>query len=241
MDCLPEIVMPPEPEPEPNIQMNIEEEDHHSDINANGTKAEREAEEEEPSPPRRLMEQVDIFSDAPKVKQVKEKAPKKKRVLSEEHKQKLALARQKALEVRRANSSAKKEMKEVTKLKKQQELDRLREETGTKKPTQHNQKKVVDTPIAVEPSPPSMAPKQQSQPVSIPKQQSQPVGYSQADLDKASLNAIIGYEKIRKKRKETKKNEQKAHVEQEALKKQLREITTKQKPTYETNPWSEFF
>ena len=241
MDCLPEIIMPA---PEP-VQMVIQEEDHHSDINANGTKAEREAEEEEDpcqsEPPRRLMEQVDIFSDAPKVKQVMEKAPKKKRVLSEEHKAKLGLARQKALEVRRANSQAKKEMKDLTKLKKQQDLDRLREETGTKKPTQHNHKKVVDTPIAVEPFAPSMAPIPKSQPESIPKQQPQIIGYSQADLDQASLNAIIGYEKIRKKRKDTKKQEQKIHVEQEALKKQLREITTKQKPTYETNPWSEFF
>ena len=180
-------------------------------------------------------------SDAPKVKKVKEKAPKKKRVLSEEHKQKLALARQKALEVRRANSKQKKEMKELTKLKKQQELEKLREETGTKKTTQHNQKKVVDTPSAVEASPPSMVEIPKSQPVSIPKQPSQIVGYSQADLDKATLNAIMGYEKIRKKRKEAKKQEEKERIEQEALKKQLREITTKQKPTYETNPWSDFF
>ena len=232
MDCLPEIIMP-EPSPEP-VQMVIQE--------LPPTKAEVEAEEEEdpcPSePPRRLMEQVDIFSDAPKVKQVMEKAPKKKRVLSEEHKAKLGLARQKALEVRRANSQAKKEMKDLTKLKKQQDLDKLREETGTKKPTH---KKVVDTPIAVEPFAPSLAPIPKSQPESIPKQQPQTIGYSQADLDQASLNAIIGYEKIRKKRKDTKKQEQKIHVEQEALKKQLREITTKQKPTYETNPWSEFF
>jgi len=234
MDCLPEIIMP-EPEPEP-IQMVIEDVDaHKSDINANGTKAEREAEEEDQPQPKRLMEQVDIFSDAPKVKQVKDNKPKKKRVLSEEHKQKLALARQKALEVRRANSSAKKEMKELTKLKKQQDLDKLREETGTK------QKKVVDTPIAVEPSPPLMVEKPQPPPVSISKQSSQLVGYSQEDLDKASLNAIIGYEKIRKKRKQTKKEEHTIHVAQETLKKQLREITTKQKPTYEANPWSDFF
>jgi len=240
MDCLPEVIMP-----EPNIEITIEDEDaHKSDINANGTKAEREAEEdqeEEPTQPKRLMEQVDIFSDTPKVKKVNEKKTKKKRVLSEEHKAKLALARQKALEVRRANSKQKKEMKELTKLKKQQELDKLREETGRKKTTQHNPKKVVDTPIAVEPSPPSMVEQPKSQPVSIPKQPSQKIGYSQEDLEKATLNAIMGYEKIRKKRKQVKKEEQRQHIEQEALKKQLREITTKQKPTYDTNPWSEFF
>lgn len=241
MDCLPEVIMP-----EPNIEITIEDEDaHKSDINANGTKAEREAEEdeeEEPKQPKRLLEQGDIFSDTPKVKKVNEKKTKKKRVLSEEHKAKLALARQKALEVRRANSKQKKEMKELTKLKKQQELERLREETGTKKTTP---KKVVDTPIAsgsaLEPSPPSMVEQPKSQPVSIPKQPSQKIGYSQEDLEKATLNAIMGYEKIRKKRKEVKKQEQKERVEQEALKKQLREITTKQKPTYETNPWSDFF
>ena len=224
MDFLPDVIMP------------------ENDIAENGTLAEREAEEPEPEPVeeqtepvevKRKMEQVDIFADAPKVKQVKEK---KKRVLSEEHKQKLANAREKALAVRRANSHAKKEMKDLTKLKKKQDLDKLREETGMTE-----KKVVIDNPIEVETFEPVKAPVQKPPPLPVQHKPIQVKQYNQEDLDNATLNAIIGYEKIRKERKNVKKKEQTIVREQEALKQQLRNIKVRETPQYESNPWSDFF
>ena len=227
MDFLPDVIMP------------------ENDIAENGTLAEREAEEPEPEPAeeqtaekqtvevKRKMEQVDIFADAPKVKQVKEK---KKRVLSEEHKQKLANAREKALAVRRANSHAKKEMKDLTKLKKKQDLDKLREETGMTE-----KKVVIDNPIEVETFEPVKAPIQKPPPLPVQHKPIQVKQYTQEDLDKTTLNAIIGYEKIRKERKSVKKKEQNVVREQEALKQQLRNIKVRETPQYESNPWSDFF
>jgi hypothetical protein len=227
MDCLPEIIMPEPKEEEtpPNVSMNVEELDKtRSEIEA----SEDEEEEEVKPIPKKKMEQTDIFSDAPKVKPVKEK---KKRVLSEEHKQKLAMARQKALEVRRENSRQKKEMKELTKLKKTQELDKLREETGrTKK-------------IEKKPDPPSPKPVREDIPPPIPKTNIpvQQRVYSQEDMERASLNAILGYEKIRKDRKTKKKQAEQLDRQQEQLKQQLRNIKKTTTPSYEDNEWSNFF
>ncbi len=222
MDCLPEIVMPvvAEPQPEPQLEP---------------TESEKEAEQSSEDEvvheePKRKLQQRDIFSDVPKVKVVKEK---KKRVLSEEHKKKLADARIKALEVRRANSSQKKEMKELTKLKKTQELDKLREETGTKK------KVVIVNPTDADAPLLDQKPIYQSQPP--PSKVSALKGYTQEDLDKATLNAILGYEKIRKERKTIKKRDQKLNQDREELKSQLRNIKTKSSPSYDDNPWSSFF
>lgn len=217
----------------PNIEMEIKEE----------TKTNEDlivVPEPEPAPaPKGLSEpvklkQADIFVDAPKIKEVKE--PKKKRVLSEEHKLKLQAARQKALEVRRANASMKKEMKDLEKQAKQQKLEQLREQV-TGKPA----KKKVEFASAAPASPPSPV-NEYREPPQRPITD-KPALSQEVDLEQISLNAIMNYEKIRKGRKKKKKEEQETQRQHHELKQQLhRAVAPPQQPSYTQNGhWDDFF
>tara|TARA_R110000796_G_scaffold142248_2_gene258781 strand:+ start:6784 stop:7407 length:624 start_codon:yes stop_codon:yes gene_type:complete len=162
------------------------------------------------------MSQEQIFQ-TPIIKKVNDAKPiKPKRVLSEEHKAKLALAREKALETRRANAAIKKETKELEKKVKTNKLNKLRNE--------------ADEPI-------------KSEPVDIPVQ---PVGknISQADLEAVALNAIVGHERIRKARKQKKKEAEEVTYQQNLLKQQLSNVMNNQpvKQQFSTNGvWDDFF
>ena len=211
----------------PNIQVEITEENEtNEDLND-------EHEEPEPEPEPVKLKQEDIFVEAkaPKIKEVKE--PKKKRVLSEEHKQKLQAARQKALEVRRANSAMKKEMKELEKQAKQQKLEELRNQVKPKKKVE------FATPgPASPPSPENEYREPPQRPI-----EDKPSPPKEVDLEQISLNAIINYEKIRKTRKKKKKEEQETQRQQHELKQQLhRAVAPPQQPTYTQNGrWDDFF
>ena len=164
------------------------------------------------------MSQEQIFQ-TPIIKKVNE--PKKKRVLSEEHKAKLAVAREKALATRRANAAIKKETKDLEKKVKTNKLNKLREE--------------ADEPI-------------KSQPINIPVQEvvQKPVGnnISQADLEAVALNAIVGHERIRKARKQKKKEAEEITYQQNLLKQQLSNVVNNKPvhPHYSTNGvWDDFF
>lgn len=164
------------------------------------------------------MSQEQIFQ-TPIIKKVNE--PKKKRVLSEEHKAKLSLAREKALVTRRANAALKKETKDLEKKVKTNKLNKLREEAEPTKPL------------------PSM-------PIDIPVVVQQPVSnnISQADLEAVALNAIVGHERIRKARKQKKKEAQEVTYQQNLLKQQLTNVMNNKpvKPQYSTNGvWDDFF
>jgi len=139
------------------------------------------------------------LKEIPKVKPVK-----KKRVLSEAHKQKLAQARVKALETRRENARIRKEKKELEKAIKDKELEALREKAGIRKP-----KKVK--PVVHE-----TKEEEEPKPIFDMKQ-----SYTKEDIEKASLNAIMGYEKIRKQRKAKKREEQEKNKHEIQLKKEL--------------------
>tara|TARA_R110002167_G_scaffold12566_3_gene53473 strand:- start:835 stop:1461 length:627 start_codon:yes stop_codon:yes gene_type:complete len=163
------------------------------------------------------MSQDQIFQ-TPIIKKVNEKPIKPKRVLSEEHKAKLAVAREKALETRRANAAIKKETKELEKKVKTNKLNKLRNE--------------ADEPI-------------KSEPVDIPVPV-QPVGknISQADLEAVALNAIVGHERIRKARKQKKKEAEEITYQQNLLKQQLSNVVNNKPvhPHYSTNGvWDDFF
>lgn len=131
---------------------------------------------------------------------------KKKRVLSEAHKQKLAQARVKALETRRENARIRKEKKELEKAIKDKELEALREKAGIRKPKK----------VTVNVKPVVQEVKEEPQPVFDMKQ-----SYTKEDIEKASLNAIMGYEKIRKQRKAKKREEQEKNKHEIQLKKEL--------------------
>ena len=140
------------------------------------------------------LSQDNVFVQKPiKIKQVveedkpKPKKERKKRIMTEEHKQKLAEARVKALEVRRENSRIKNEEKELLKMKKKQDLDKLRNEVHGK-PVEMKIEEVV-----------------QPKPI-IQKVVEKPVEklYSKKELDSAVLQGIAGYDSLRKSRKKEK-------------------------------------
>ena len=159
------------------------------------------------------MKSEDIFTEPPRMKEVK---VKKKRVLSEEHKKKLQDERVKALETRRRNSQQKKEIKELEKKVKENKLMKLKKEANGD----------------IEP-----------QPIQQPKAEVQYKGYSQEDLDKASFNAILGYEKIRKERKKKKKEDIAVEQSKRELRQQLAEVNhPAPKPQYSKGGrWDDFF
>jgi hypothetical protein len=164
------------------------------------------------------LSQAQIFQ-TPIIKKVIE--PKKKRVLTDEHKAKLAVAREKALATRRANAAIKKETKDLEKKVKTNKLNKLRKE--------------ADEPIDdVE----------QEVPQPIKPIQSMQSNISQKDLEAVALNAIIGHEKIRKARKQKKKEAEEVLYQQNLLKQQLSNVMNNKpiKPQYSQNGvWDDFF
>ncbi len=216
MDCLPDITMEvvEVSEPEPEESENNDE---------------LIAELETPKP---KMSQEQIFQEPPKMKVVKEEKPKKKMVLSEEHKQKLAVARQKALETRRKNAALKKEEKELQKRIKQNKMNDLRK--------QANVSVVEEEHVEV------------SEPIDIPKEEPKPVkpiqslqqNFTKEDLTNITMNAIMGYDRLRKQEKAEKKKEEEALRQKEMLKQQLAQTIAppSQPKFYSTNgKWDDFF
>lgn len=141
-----------------------------------------------------IIPEENIFQGKePTVKPVKEKPVKKKRVMTQEQLDRLAKGREKALAKRRAAAAEKKELKDLQKKKKQNELNALRREVGE------------------EPKPvPKPAPAPAPTPVSEPVKQKAITSLD--DLPKELLvqlqqAAIEGYDTKRKARKEQKKKD----------------------------------
>lgn len=128
------------------------------------------------------------------VKLNKNGKPRKKRVYTEEQKEAMRVRMKLAREQRGKNDKIKKEKK--AKEKKHKEL---KEKTIDHEIAEMEQKLVKKT---------------TTEPISIPQKQS----FSKQDLEDAQLNAIVQYEKIRKTRKDKKKQEQLIQQEKEALK-----------------------
>jgi len=139
-----------------------------------------------------IIPEENIFQGKePVVKPVKEKPVKKKRVMTQEQLDRLAKGREKALAKRRAAAAEKKELKDLQKKKKQNELNALRREVGEE-----------PKPVPV----PAPAPAPVSEPVK------QKAFTSLDDLPKELLvqlqqAAIEGYDTKRKARKEQKKKD----------------------------------
>ena len=180
----------------------------------------------------------DIFQNAPVMKEVKEvkenpivitgsapmKPMKKKRVLSEAHKEKLNAARVKALEVRRANAKEKKELKELEKKAKQKKVNDLKKYIGETEDIVPQTKEVKTTPAT--PATPAtfsthmhLAPDKQKY-------------LTQEDVEEISIQAIAGYEKIRKSRKAQKKEENDKVKAQEEVRDLIRKTVQPRNITY---------
>ena len=120
--------------------------------------------------------------ETPQVKPVK--PVKKKRVMSEAQKQKLAEARKKALEVRKAKAQQRKAEKDL--IQQEKELTKkVRQKKVEKMKDEIENDNVVET-----------------------KQVSTTPMFTKEDLDRAVLNGIAGYDKIRKAQKKEKKEAQ---------------------------------
>ncbi len=138
-----------------------------------------------------IPEETIFQGKEPVVKPVKEKPVKKKRGMTQEQLDRLAKGREKALAKRRAAAAEKKELKDLQKKKKQNELNALRREVGE------------------EPKPvPAPAPA----PVHVTEPVKQKAFTSLEDLPKELLvqlqqAAIEGYDTKRKARKEQKKKD----------------------------------
>ena len=159
--------------------------------------------------PRSTMD--DIFAQGPIVKVVQEpivaKRTRKKRVYSEEELEKLKINREKSVLSRKEKAREKQEIKDLEKLKRQKELNALRVEVG------------------VEPKP--IVSKTKEEPVikSEPR-------YTQADVDKATLNAIMGYETIRKERKKEKLIRTSKEREEKRVAETIRKVIQPRNITY---------
>ncbi len=143
-----------------------------------------------------IIPEENIFQGKePVVKPVKEKPVKKKRVMTQEQLDRLAKGREKALAKRRAAAAEKKELKDLQKKKKQNELNALRREVGG------------------EPVPaPTPAPAPAPAPVHVNEPVKQKAFTSLDDLPQELLiqlqqAAIEGYDTKRKARKEQKKKD----------------------------------
>jgi hypothetical protein len=215
MDCLPEIKMEVVEVSEPEPEQSENNEDLIAEL-------------ETPKP---KMSQEQIFQEPPKMKVVKEEKPvKKKRVLSEEHKQKLAIARQKALETRRKNAALKKEEKQLQKQIKQNKMNDLRKQANV--PIVEEKHVEVSEPIDI-PKPEPVKPMQSLQ-----------NNLSKEDLTEITLNAIMGYDRLRKKEKAEKKKAEEAVRQKQLLKQQLAQTIAppSQPKFYSTNgKWDDFF
>jgi hypothetical protein len=138
-----------------------------------------------------IPEETIFQGKEPVVKPVKEKPVKKKRVMTQEQLDRLAKGREKALAKRRAAAAEKKELKDLQKKKKQNELNALRREVGE------------------EPVP---APTPAPAPVHVNEPVKQKAFNSLDDLPQELLiqlqqAAIEGYDTKRKARKEQKKKD----------------------------------
>ena len=172
--------------------------------------------------PRSTMD--DIYGGPPVMKVVQEevkveKQRKKRKPMTDDQKEKLALARGKALEVRRAKAKDKQELKDLQKMKKQKELNDLREEVGMKpkKVVQEEEESGGANFIYDEPVTPKV------------KQEKY---YTQADVDKATLNAIMGYETIRKERKAEKLIRTSKEREEKRVAETIRKVIQPRNITY---------
>lgn len=163
-----------------------------------------------------VIKEVKKEAPIPQVKVVKEEPPKKKKrkPMTEEHKAKLAISREKAIAKRKFLSEQKKIEKAQAQLVKDQEQLLRQKELD---------KKIKDLKLKAD----SL---QDNEPV-IPekKQVTSQKSFTMEDIQNAQLNAIMGYEAVRKKRKAEKKAKQQENKAKEDI---LKTIKTAQPSWY---------
>lgn len=155
--------------------------------------------------------QDDIFEEdepppKPKKEGKKTKSGKERKPMSEEHKEKLKQARTKAFLVKKQKAEERKKLKEqdaeekkLLKLKKQKDIEKLKKEV-----------------LGEDKEEPPTGP--QAPPV---REIIREPTLTKEDIEKAQLNAIMSYEKLRLARKEEKKKKQQEDAEMDRLRDKL--------------------
>ena len=183
------------------------------------------------------VEEVEEPKVVPKVKKVKETLPKpkkKRKPMSEEHRAKLALAREKAIAKRQFLAEERRLQREKEKLVKDQE--QILQQRQTQKELERLQKKLKKTKIKE----PVSSDEEEEVKVPVKKNaQPMPSNFTMEDLQNAQLNAIMGYEAVRKKRKEEKKKKDQVNKQ----KKDIMDTIQKAKPSWymEDSPFNGLF
>ena len=212
MDFIPKVKNMDEPVNEKTGEENpnfVYEEDEVEDFES--YEDEVQAEEFIPQPIKKVVEEETIFEeDEPPKKAKPKKEPKltkngkQRKPMSEEHKAKLKQAREKAFLVKKQKAEERKKLKEqdaeekkLLKLKKQKDIEKLKKEVlgGDKE-----------------------EPKPQAPPV---REIIREPTLTKEDIEKAQLNAIMSYEKLRLARKEEKKKKQQEDAEMDRLRDKL--------------------
>lgn len=188
----------------------------------------KEVKEPKKNPPKQIKEEpkVELVIDEVLREELKrdalsepsvtvKKTRKKRGPMSEEHKAKLALSRVKALKARKEKAAIKKEIAELTKLKKEQDLDELRESVKKKK----DKKTAVVPELHVDGGDGS------AKRNNISKEQ----------VEEISMNAIMNYDRIRKERKKDKLKLKKIEDDKEAERQELMRLTNRAKPALSKN------
>jgi len=212
---MPEVVGGSESEEEEIVKLEMKDLSDTTDIFDNGVLIIDKEEEEVAKPP------------------VKKKE-RKKRVMSEEHKKKLAQARVKALEVRRENARKKKEIKDLKKQQKENELDELRASVKpkVKKVVEEvNKETGEENPNFIYEKPNMMEPKQMA------GANMTHYKYTQDDVDNITFKAISNYDALRKERKKEKEIRKKEEAHKEAERQKLLRVATGLKTNVPTNMW----
>jgi len=175
-----------------------------------------------------IVKEVKKEAPVPQVKVVKEAEPpkkKKRKPMTEEHKAKLAISREKAIAKRKFLSEQKKIEKAQAQLVKDQEQLLRQKELD---------KKIKDLKVKAD----SL---QDNEPVITeekPQVKSQK-SFTMEDIQNAQLNAIMGYEAVRKKRKAEKKAKQQENKAKEDI---LKTIKTAQPSWYvQDSPFNGIF
>ena len=182
---------------------------------------------EDPKPPPQVKKMKEDILPEPVVNNDPPKKQRKKRKpMSEEHLAKLALAREKALAKRQFLAEERRLKREQDKLIKDQEDILAQRETQKQLDVLQRKlkKSKVKKPVLDSSS------EEEEQPAPRPKKDKQPVPshFTMDDLQNAQLNAIMGYEAVRKKRKEEKKKSQNVNKQ----KKDIMDTIAQAKPSW---------
>jgi len=191
----------------------------------------------------------EVFGEPPEVKPLKEEFPvstefddgkpkkrkyTRKQPMTQKQKDHLARIRKIAQEKRQKEKERKAKEKEEEQLKKV-------EERLLKKKQKKQEQELEQEQNEEQESPPPAQPKSRPRQEAVEFKQNQQQMFSQADLDKAMLNAVATYDQYRKVQKKEKKKKLAEEAEQARMKRTIQNAITPQQTAAANDPWRSLF